>query len=111
MVEEIGIVKGDFGKDYEFVLKNKNYSSYTAKIFFKRSGGGILYSSGDSLTVVATDGDKNTLFTYTVPSGRFGVNASAGNKYYVSIEVKNIGGTLIDTLTNVMMGVEINRKY
>lgn len=109
-MEELGIVRGDFGKGYEFVLKNKNYGGFTSTIYFKRSGGGMLYASGDSVVATATDGNKNTIFNYTVPSGRFGVRASAGDKYYISLEVK-AATTLIDTLTGIMMGVEVNRKY
>jgi hypothetical protein len=108
MVEEIGIVQGDFGKTYEFILKNRDYTGYTGKIFFQRSGGGMLYSTGDTVTLAHIDNDKNTKISYIVPSGRFGVSASMG-KYYCQIEIKN-GTALIDTLTGVMMTVDKNRK-
>ena len=72
---EVGIKRGNFGGTYEFIIKNVDYSSYGAKIYVQSSGGTMLVN-GTDCTVVATDGAKNTLVSYTPASGHFGAAAS-----------------------------------
>ncbi len=72
---EVGIKRGNFGGTYIFIIKNVDYSSYGAKIYVQSSGGTVLVN-GTDCTVVATDGARNTLVSYTPASGHFGVTAS-----------------------------------
>lgn len=73
--KEVGIKRGNFGATYQFIIKNVDYSDYTAKLYVQSSGGTVLIS-GAACTAVATDGSKNTLVSYIPTSGKFGVSAS-----------------------------------
>ncbi len=72
---EVGIKRGNFGGTYRFIVKNVDYSAYTAKIYVQSSGGTMLVN-GTDCTVSATDNAQNTLVLYTPASGQFGAAAS-----------------------------------
>ena len=82
-IKEFGITRGNWGETYSIVLKNKNYSPYSAKIYIQSKGGTLLVN-GSSCVVNATDGNKNTLIEWTPPSGSFGVAASLSD-YLASV--------------------------
>ena len=103
MTDEIGIVKGDWGKAYRFVIKNVNYSGYGAKVYVQWSGSGRLLISGDACSVTATDNQRNTLVTYTPVSGRFGANASL-TAY--SARIRFSGASLRDSTERFVWRVE-----
>jgi len=74
-VREFGIKRGNWGETYSIVLKNKDYSAYSAKIYIQSKSGTMLVN-GSACVVAATDGARNTLVEWTVPSGSFGIAAS-----------------------------------
>ena len=72
----VSIVRGDFGETYQFIIKNRDYSSYSGLIYVQSSGGTVLVDGTGVDSVAATDGSKNTLVKWTPASGVFGTNAS-----------------------------------
>jgi len=75
MTVTVGIKRGNFGGSYKFLVKNVDYSAYTASIYVESSGGTMLVDN-DGVLVSATDNNKNTLVTYVPASGTFGLAAS-----------------------------------
>jgi hypothetical protein len=73
--KEVGIKRGNFGRTYQFIVKNVDYSNYEANIFIQSSGGTYLISGADCV-VDATDNSKNTIVEFTPASGMFGAKAS-----------------------------------
>lgn len=81
--KELGIKRGNWGDTYSIILKNKNLSGRTAKIYIQSVGGTMLVN-GSACVVAATDNNKHTLIEWTPPSGSFGSAASLSD-YLVEI--------------------------
>lgn len=103
MTDEVGIVRGDWGKTYRFIVKNINYEGYGAKMYVQWSGSGRLLISGDDCTILATDNSRNTLVRYTPASGRFGAAASL-TAY--SARIRFSGSNLRDSTERFIWRVE-----
>ena len=87
--KELGIKRGNWGSTYSIVLKNKDLSDKTAKIYIKSAGGTLLVNGSDCV-VYATDGAKNTLIEWSPPTGAFGAAASTQD-YLVEITFSGVG--------------------
>jgi len=75
-MSEVGIVRGDFGKGYQFVVKNVDYSNHVGLMYVQSPSGTTMLINGGVCTVQATDSSRNTLVTYVPVTGDFGAAAS-----------------------------------
>jgi len=103
MTEDIvGIVRGDFGKGYQFIVKNVDYSSYSALLNVQSPSGSMLIVNG-ICSLTATDNNTNTLVTYVPISGDFGASASY---YKYKCRIRFSGANFRDSTEEFLWNVE-----
>ena len=89
-MSEVGIVRGDYGKGYQFIVKNVDYSTKTANLFVQSPSGTTMLINGGVCSVSATDNSQNTLVVFVPISGDFGAAASY-YKYVCRIRFTSAG--------------------
>ena len=103
MPENVGIVRGNFGRTYRIVVKNVDYSTKDGRLYVQSSGGTLLLEAG-ICTTTATDSSKNTLVEYAPASGVFGLAASGDIDYWARVEFS--GGGILDSTEKFLWYVE-----